>query len=55
MQEKEDEENRYREQKLEEIKLNHAAKVIQKGWKTHQQQKRKKAMKKNKNASKKAK
>ena len=36
MQEKADEERREIDAKLEEIRQNHAAKVIQKAWKKHQ-------------------
>lgn len=35
MQQKEEEESAIREQRLEEIKQNHAAKVIQKEWKKY--------------------
>jgi hypothetical protein len=41
MKEKEEEELQYRNQKLEEIRTNHAAKVIQLSWKKYQVKKRK--------------
>lgn len=41
MKEKEEEELQYRNQKLEELRNNHAAKVIQLGWKKYKVKKRK--------------
>lgn len=41
MKEKEEEELQYRNQKLEELRNNHAAKVIQLSWKKYKVEKRK--------------